>query len=180
MLRREQKIRNIVLFTLFSLVFIGVGYAIINSTLNINGKLQINNLKFDVHFEDIQASPESTVEATELKINELTNVKLNVNLKKPGDVYKFTVKVVNKGNTNAVLSNLELSGLTGEQTGTVSSTIKYSDEIDVQESDKLTPNQEKTIVVTIKSDIDISNDQLPTADENLTLNLSMDYVQEEE
>ena len=54
MLRREQKIRNIILFTLFSLVFIGVGYAVISSNLTFNGSMRLNKITWDVHFVKVE------------------------------------------------------------------------------------------------------------------------------
>ena len=113
MLRREQKIKNIVLFTLFSILFIGVGYAVISSRLNINGNLQISKITWDVHFENFQEAADNSVQATTHTIStDGTTLTYNVKLNKPGDKYSFTVDVVNEGTIDAMIKTLGSNGST--------------------------------------------------------------------
>ena len=54
-------------YTLFLIVLlcISIGYAVLNTTLNINGKSTIQKNTWDVHFENVQII-DGSVEATKV------------------------------------------------------------------------------------------------------------------
>ena len=64
---------------------ITIGYAALNSTLNINGKSNISKNTWDLYFDNIRIK-DGSVEAVEMPVIEnATAVKFKINLNKPGD-----------------------------------------------------------------------------------------------
>ena len=178
MLRREQKIRNIILFTLFSLVFIGVGYAVISSNLKLNGSMTLNKITWDVHFENFEELYDNTVSYTKTLSNN-TTLTYNVNLNKPGDIFEFTIDVVNNGNIDAMLSNIGSNGLTSAQQQVMDYSLKYLDGTTPTVKDSLKVGEVETFVVSVKTKANITNSQLNAADTNLTLTFSPTYAQDD-
>lgn len=179
MLRREQKIRNIILFTLFSFLFIGVGYAVISSNLQMNGSMTLNKITWDVHFENFEELYNNTVTGTNSLSNEDTTLTYNVTLNKPGDIYEFTVDIVNNGNIDAMLSSLGNSGLTSAQQEVLDYSVTYLDGSIPTEKDSLKAKEVETLVVSIKTKADITNSKLSATDTNLSLTLSPTYAQDD-
>ena len=179
MLRREQKIRNIILFTLFSLVFIGVGYAVISSNLTFNGSMRLNKITWDVHFEDFEELYDNTVTATKTLSNNNTTLTYNVNLNKPGDIFEFTIDVVNNGNIDAMLSNIGSNGLTSAQQQVMDYSVTYLDGSTPTVKDSLKIGEVETFVISVKTKANITNAQLNATDTNLTLTFTPTYAQDD-
>ena len=179
MLRREQKIRNIILFTLFSLVFIGVGYAVISSNLKLNGSMTLNKITWDVHFENFEELYNNTVTYTKTISNNNTSLTYNVNLNKPGDIFEFTIDVVNNGNIDAMLSNIGSNGLTSAQQQVMDYSLKYLDGTTPTVKDSLKVGEVETFVVSVKTKANITNSQLNATDTNLTLTFTPTYAQDD-
>ena len=179
MLRREQKIRNIILFTLFSLVFIGVGYAVISSNLTFNGSMRLNKITWDVHFENFEELYDNTVTATKTLSNNNTTLTYNVNLKKPGDIFEFTIDVVNNGNIDAMLSNIGKNGLTSAQQQVMDYNVTYLDGTTPKVKDSLKIGEVETFVISVKTKANITNAQLNATDTNLSLTFNPTYAQDD-
>lgn len=179
MLRREQKIRNIILFTLFSLVFIGVGYAVISSNLTLNGSMRLNKITWDVHFENFEELYDNTVTATKTLSNNNTSLTYNVNLNKPGDIFEFTIDVVNKGNIDAMLSNIGKNGLTSAQQQVMDYSVTYLDGSTPTVKDSLKIGEAETFVISVKTKANITNAQLNATDTNLSLTFNPTYAQDD-
>lgn len=179
MLRREQKIRNIILFTLFSLVFIGVGYAVISSNLTLNGSMRLNKITWDVHFENFEELYDNTVTATKTLSNNNTSLTYNVNLNKPGDIFEFTIDVVNNGNIDAMLSSIGESGLTSAQEQVMDYSLTYLDGTTPTVKDSLKIGEVETFVISVKTKANITNAQLNSTDTNLSLTFNPTYVQDD-
>lgn len=118
MLRREQRIKSIILFTFFSIFFIGVGYALFTNELDIKGVVDIDKSEWNVYFNNIQVLEESNIEGI-VKIDEKnTVVDYSVKLKNPGDKYTFSVDAVNDGSIDAMIEKIINTDLTEEQKNT--------------------------------------------------------------
>ena len=92
-------------YTLFLIVLlcISIGYAVLNTTLNINGKSSISKNTWDVHFDNVKIN-DGSVEAVKIPVVEnSTTVDFEVALNLPGDYYEFTVDVVNNGTIDAMI-----------------------------------------------------------------------------
>ena len=85
---------NIKVFLILLILCLGIGYAYINSDLNINGTAQVNSANWDVHWANVQVKTGS-VSADSPTISNQTTVNYSVVLNTPGDYYEFTVDAVN-------------------------------------------------------------------------------------
>lgn len=107
---RRRKYRYLMLIVI--LLSIGVGYAFLTKDLKINGTVHINDSDWNVHFANYQKTNNSTITPT--SGNEPVIVGVNtheisytVNFNEPGDVYEFTVDVVNGGTLDATVISLD-------------------------------------------------------------------------
>ena len=103
MRRNKKKSRQLAL--LLILLGITVGFALLSTTLKINGTAGIKSSQWDIHWENVQVNNESTVTTEEPAITEnRTKVTYEVNLELPGDFYEFTVDAKNDGSINGKIT----------------------------------------------------------------------------
>ena len=140
MKRNKKKNRQLALLIL--LLSITIGFALLSTTLYINGTAGIKSNTWDIHWENVQPNAESTVTAETPVISEhATKVSYEVTLELPGDFYEFTVDAKNDGSINGEITKIDhnvyvVDATTGEvvidqqtgkpQTATLPSYIKYS------------------------------------------------------
>lgn len=96
------------------LVFMGVGYAVLSTTLSIKGAASLTG-KWDIHIESIEATTTNgtaTSETPTLSENKL-GASFDATLKKPGDYVEYTIVVKNAGSIPAMLMELKPT-ITGE------------------------------------------------------------------
>ena len=157
---------------------IGVGYALLNSTLNITGNTKIKENSWDVHFENF-APKSGSVTATSAGINTGgTAVNYTVTLSKPGDFYEFEVDVVNKGSIDAMINTISNTGLTNAQKKYMTYSVAYSDGTEIAEKQKLEATTGKeTIKVKVEYKKDITASDLPSTEQTISLTFSVNYVQ---
>lgn len=177
---RKSEIRAL-LFAV--LILIGIGYASIRSGLNINGITHVNTINWDVHFENYQATSNSNVTPTTLPVIgvKTTTISYSVVLTNPGDVYEFTLDVVNAGLVDVMidsfsskLNNVEINNNLPDYL-TYSAT--YSDGIDLANKQRLLHNTSETLKLKLGYRDDIPNSSLPQSIQNLTVDFMITYVQ---
>ena len=178
-MKLKQNKTQIYLLLIFSLaLLIGVGYAALSATLKINGQTTINKASWDVHMENINVTSGSVTATTAPSLDSTnTTVNFSVKLTNPGDFYEFTVKEVNKGTIDAMVSTISKTGLTESQAKYLDYTVNYSDGTAVSEKQLLAANQKETIKVRVAFKKDLTAADLPTSDTTLNLNLSLSYQQ---
>ena len=105
---RNRKKRNIIIGSLCCLlVFMGIGYALLSQTLNINGIANLTG-KWKIYIDSITvkevggSAKSNQAEVTEDKLT----ANFDVELLKPGDYVEYDVVVKNEGTINAVLREL--------------------------------------------------------------------------
>ncbi len=91
---------------------IGIGYAFLTVDLKINGTVGINDSRWNVHFANYQQTANSTITPTSgnapvITGDTTTEISYNVTFNEPGDVYEFTVDIVNGGTMDATITSLE-------------------------------------------------------------------------
>ena len=174
--KNKKQIYMIVIFV--SAFVIGIGYALLNSTLNITGNTKVKENSWDVHFENF--SPKSgSVTATSAGIDtNKTSVNYTVTLQKPGDFYEFEVDAVNKGSIDAMINTISNTGLTAAQKKYMTYSVSYSDGTEIAEKQELPAKTGKeTIKVRVEYKKDITASDLPETNQTLTLTFSVNYVQ---
>ncbi len=168
---------------LLLILFISVGYAILQSNLTITGTTSIQDSKWDIHWNNvvITTGSVSTSNADKATIdNTKTTVNYNIVLDKPGDFYEFTVDAVNEGTIDGMidvisskLNNVEITTLPAY----LNYSITYSDGVPLQKNQELKANSSETYKVRIEYKRDIEASQLPETTQTLNLQFTVKYKQ---
>ena len=168
---------------LLLILFVSVGYAILQSNLTITGTTSIQDSKWDIHWNNvvITEGSVSTSNADRATIdNTKTTVNYNITLNKPGDFYEFTVDAVNEGTIDGMidvisskLNNVEITTLPAY----LNYSITYSDGTPLQGNQLLAANSSETYKVRIEYKRDIEANQLPETTQTLNLSFSVTYKQ---
>ena len=168
----------LVIGILLVVAIITVGYAALQTTLQINGDASIGGATWDIHFENIEATNESTVTPTVAPTasgTDTTTLEYEVSLPKPGDVYQFTADIVNDGSLDAKLRSVTKGG---NNLNYVIYDISYVNGTQISEDDILEAGHDVTVLVTIQYDKDlVDEDDITGAAVPLELSATFNYVQ---
>ena len=180
-MKLKQNKTQVYLLLIFSLaLLIGVGYAALSATLNINGQTTINKASWDIHMEDISVTSGSVAATTAPTLDTTkTTVNFSVKLTNPGDFYEFTVKEVNKGTIDAMVSTISMTGLTTTQKKYLDYTVTYDSGLSLAQNQILKSGNSEYLRVKVAFKKDVTASDLPTTDSTLNLNFSLAYQQAE-
>ena len=186
---KTSKNRTTVLLTLIIIIAVMViGYAALQTTLNILGNTTVKGNSWDVHWANVQVSDGSTTDIiTAATITNPTQVEFNINLNKPGDYYEFTVDAVNAGTIDAMVdivskkvfnsSNVEI-----QLPNYLLYEVTYPEGIPVEPNQLLAANSSETIKVRVEFKRDISEDAIrfvrvsPTSDNPIFFTITPKYM----
>ena len=177
--RRFTRKRNLTyLLFLFILLSMGIGYAVLNTTLGIDGISQLANAKWDIHFDNIQVKEGSVTPTTAATITDDTTVSFSVTLENPGDFYEFNVDVVNAGTINAMIDTVSIQPvLTAAQQKYLDYIVTYEDGVSLAENQRLDAGDRETLrIAFIYKEGD--PEDYPDEDEDIPVEVSIIYVQE--
>ena len=181
-----MKRRNMQTILLILVLCLGLGYAYINSDLNINGTAQVNSANWDIHWANIavtNGSVSGSNVVTAPAISNNTTVNYSVILPQPGDYYEFTVDAVNGGSLDAMIDNID-SKLNGATITTLPAYLKYSvtyaDGVALAPNHKLVHNTTEKYKVRIEYNPDVNTNQLPVSNQTLNLQFTVTYRQANE
>ncbi len=177
-LRKRDKILTL-LFAL--IVMLGVGYAYLTTNLNINGTANVNKATWDVHFENIRVDSGSITPTNAATIGvDGISITYGVTLSVPGDYYRFLVDVKNAGTIDAMIGSVT-SRINGVVVTNLPAYLEYyvtyEDGVAIQDNHLLVAGAKETYEVHIGYKKDISPSELPTTDQPVTVNMSIDYTQ---
>ena len=177
MIRQNRKIQFIILLTLVCLVgTMTIAYAILSTTLNINGTAEVMDASWNVHFENINVNPNSVPISPTITDND--KITFSADLTTPGQFYKFTVDIVNSGSIDAMIETIITNPeLTTEQKKYLRYEVEYIDGTSINETQLIKANETKTISVLVSYRNDIPTTDLPTTETNLDLEIRLVYVQ---
>ena len=179
--RRQDSMKTTV--TLLILIIV-VGYAFLQSNLNINGTANLGNPRWDIHWENIQVKSGSVdgsnvVTAPTIDTAE-TTVTYSVILPTPGSYYEFTVDAVNSGTIDGMIDSIssKLNGVTITNLPEyLSYTVTYSDGTPLAINQELKTGTQETYKLVLKYRDDIALNQMPASDQTLSLEFTVKYRQ---
>ena len=176
---RYKSKKMYVVFVIVALLCVSVGYAVLNSTLIINGKSNISKNTWNVHFENIMIRNGSITASVEPAIiNNTTISNFELTLDKPGDFYEFTVDVKNSGTIDAMIDSVvKTPNLTDTQKKYIDYIVEYQNGEDILKNQLVKANELVRIKVRVAYKNDLSSSDLPSSAEILTLGLDINYVQ---
>ncbi len=175
--RKEQSKKNTIILLI---LILGLGYAALQSNLNINGLATMGNPKWDIHWENVQVA-EGSVEANTPVIDTAkTTVTYSVVLNIPGEYYEFTVDAVNSGTIDGMIESItsKLNGVTiTNLPDYLEYSVSYSDGAQLAVNQLLAAGDTSTYKVRIKYRDDINLNQIPATNQNLVLQFTVKYKQ---
>lgn len=181
MRKKKRQFRYILLVLI--LLFISMGYAFLNTTLNIVGVSSINNPTWDIHFENVVVKSGSVLASTPTIDTNKTTVNFSVELSLPGDYYEFTVDVVNDGSIDGMISvisnklnNVEITTLPNY----LEYVVSYVDDIDISLNHLLVADSSETYKVRVGYKKDLTAADLPSTSQTLNFSFSVIYVQSDD
>ena len=182
---RRYKKKGTIYILLLLLLGITLGYAYLNTTLNINGTTNITSANWNIYWDNIVFGSNNVTDITTPATisSGLTEVTFNVNFKEPGDTYEFTVDAVNDGSIDAMISvvNSGVYAANGTTPKTLPDyleyTVTYSDGGTISQTDLLEAGVTETYKVRIHYKEDITSSQLPSTSDNYMFKFSVTYVQ---
>ena len=183
-MRRYKKNGTIYILVLL-LLGITLGYAYLNTTLNINGTTNISSANWNIYWDNIQYGTNNVTDITTPATIQtgLTEVTFNVNFKEPGDTYEFTVDAINDGTIDAMISTFSkgvyASNGTTEKTlpDYLEYTVTYSDGVEIAQNHLLEAGETETYKVRVHYKEDITASQLPSTNDNYMFKFSVTYAQ---
>ena len=187
---KRNKKQNIRLLALILILLLGIGFAALAANLKIDGTVNVSKTSWDVHFENVSIT-EGSVEANPAPTSDdttTTEMTYTINFTKPGDFFEFTVDIVNKGTIDAmvdVVSNNAYADSTSTTPITLptylTSTVIYSDGVQIQQNQELLHNTSEKIKVRVEFKKDINVSDLPSSgDTSIVFKFIGDYKQADE
>lgn len=177
---RRNAIRKRLVFVVavFFVMFVGIGYAYVKRTININNNTKISNLSWNLHFDNLDVSSGSITPLSDTVMSD-NDMKITSNLefKNSGEFYEYTVDVVNDGSINAMLESVEGLTLTTEQAKYFDYSATYADGTAFAQYQRLGGNTSDKIKVRIALKDNISIDDLPSESLDIKFTLKLNYIQ---
>ena len=182
----KNRKKNTKLILLLLLVCITLGYAALRTGLNINGTANVSSSSWNVHFENYQMSNATNITPTtepSISGTTTTSISYEVDLDVPGDLYEFSVEVVNGGSLDANISLVyKYNGSEISQSNPVPAYIDYvvSDENGdpIVDNHRLNHGERETVKVFVKyKDTDPSI--LPSSSTTLSFDIEIEATQAE-
>ena len=181
---REQRKKNILVLLFVLLCSLGLGYALLQTTLTINGTSKIKGNTWDIHFANLNVTEGSvsigTGDVAAAIQSSTTDITYTVTLNEPGDFYEFTVDAVNAGSIDGMIESVT-SKLNNAPITTLPAyldySVSYSDGVEILPNQYLKAGESETYKVRIEFKKDISSSDLPTSVQTLTLDFGVAYIQ---
>ncbi|MBR4694299.1 MAG: hypothetical protein IKQ06_03530 [Bacilli bacterium] len=180
----RKKKKSLAFMIALVLLFLGIGYAYLTTTLSINGVTDVDRNVWDVYFDNIQVTSGSVtgtqvIDAPEIG-NDDVSVSFHVNLKEPGEFYEFTIDAKNDGTIDAMIDSISKK-LNGVEITTLPAylnyTVTYSDGMEIENNHMLLHEDLETYSVRVEYRNDINPSDLPSTAQSLTLSFTVNYVQ---
>lgn len=165
----NKKKRSLLLIVVLVLT-ISIGFALLSTTLKINGNVGINKNTWDIHWENV-ANEDGVTPTSPATIDpdDNQNVTFSANFAAPGEYYEFTVDAVNRGTIDGMLKEITttMSGSTvSDLSKYLNLSIKYADGTDYDGNDLLPAGKQITYKVRLEYKSDISPEDLNLIPEN--------------
>ena len=177
---KKTKSNLIVAIVCLLLICLTVGYAAINSKLNINGTTDISSNKWIIYFDNvvenetsIQAIKTATIEEDKTKMN------FDIELTEPGEYYEFNVDVVNDGTIDAMIDQVIKDGMLPSHEEYLTFDVTYDDGTPLKRCDALNAESKRNLLVKVTFKEEVTEDQLPEVNQILDLGFEIDYIQKD-
>ena len=174
---RKRK-KSLVFGFLIFVLFLGIGYAFLTTTLSINGTTDVDANTWNVYFDNVRVITGSVASTTPVIDSSKTTVTFHTHLSKPGDFFEFTVDVKNDGSIDAMIETVTKT-INNSTTipNYLNYTVTYLDGVAFENNDLLKANEKEIYRVRIEYNTNINPGDLPTSAQSLTVSFGTSYVQ---
>ena len=165
-------------FIIFILIlFISIGFAYLSATLNIAGLIGYKGNSWNIYFDNVQMIKNDVSADKPIINNSKDSVDFNISFSEPGEIYKFSVDVVNDGTIDAMIGEIIKTGVDSTNEDYIDYSVKYSNGEEVNVNDLLAHNRKVRLIVNVE--YKYTTDRL--APENTgNYSLTLKYVQANE
>ena len=173
-------------YKIFFLILVGmtVGFAALNTTLQLIGTLNIARTTWNIHWENpTKIGGVTATQDVHLKTGDNTTVEYQVNLSNPGDYYEFTVDAKNDGTIDAMvtgISNKIYENNVEVNPTYLESTITYSDGDAIDYNHLLAASKKETYKVKVQYKTGLAADELPDSTKTYSYRFTVTYMQADE
>ncbi len=180
--KKDNNIARPIYFTIFitMLILISIAYAslAINFGIKVNGVQEIEDVNWDIHFENIKVTNGSVRAIKPATIDKSkTGVNYSVNLSLPGEFYSFKVDIVNDGDVDAKIYEIIEKSITNRQKQFIDYEVKYINGAAPKKEDVIEAGRSKTLFVKVKFKDNITAADLPGTAQRLDLSYNIVYVE---
>lgn len=189
---RRKRNKNLISL-LVILLAVTIGFALISTTLKINGVGGLQGQIWDIHWdsESIAVTEGSTSSSNPTVSQDELTVSYNIELELPGDFYEFTIDAVNAGTVDGMISVESITPVVtnnNDQPATLPEYINYSVTYDDGEEieqyqllrkriDENTPTREK---IKVRIEYDEEATTVPEEDLVYKIDVEIPYTQANE
>lgn len=163
----------VIIILLVAIVFMSIGFAVLSTALQINGTATIKSAKWEIKYTNVNVKSGSVtaiVPATIESNNQVINY--NIELDNIGDYYEFDVVIKNNGTLDAEVESILKSGVSTAQDVYVNYVVTG-----MEIGDVLASGQTSTVRVRVELDPDITETELPTDTQNMSLTFAIKFIQ---
>ena len=173
-------------YKVFFLILVGMtlGFAAINTTLQLIGTLNISRTTWNIHWENpTKTGGVTATQDVQLKSGDNTTVEYQVKLENPGDYYEFTVDAKNDGTIDAMItgiSNKVYENNVEVNPTYLESTITYADGATIENNHLLAAGRKETYKVKVMYKTGLAPDELPDSEKTYNYRFTVTYMQSDE
>jgi len=152
-----MKNKTIILILIIFILTLGIGYASLESDMNIDGDISIEGNTFRVYEDGVVVLPTSNVSGNVNLTNYNKTINFNTTLGHQGEKFEFIAYVNNTGTLDAMLNSTTISGVESEL---LQFSLSYADGQALEQYDKFPKNCSKPIKISIEyiGNIDVQGD----------------------
>ena len=184
-MRKNKKQRRVMLL-LILILGITIGFALLSTTLKINGNAGIKGNTWNIHWDDTSVNVATgSVEAEEPEVSTAVSskdtVSFDVELELPGDFFEFEIDAVNEGSIDGALDleenwiTYKINDQSASLPGYMDFSVTYDDDTTPTSGNVLKAGESKTYKVRVE--FKSSVEELPENPEPITIEVELPYIQ---
>lgn len=187
-MKRGKKQRRI-MFLLILILAVSIGFALLSTTLKINGISGIKGNTWNIHWDDTSINvANGSVSANNPVVSTTTStddtVSFDVELELPGDFYEFEIDAINEGSVDGALELREnwityiIDNEAASLPDYLNFSVTYDDDSEPQAGDVLKAEESQTYKIRVEYKASV--DSTPVNPKTVTIEIRTDYKQHKE
>lgn len=166
--------KHLKLISLILILIISIGFAYLTSSLVINGIIGYKGNTWNIYFDNIHMITNDVGGDKPTINNSKDTIDFSITFSEPGEVYKFSVDVVNDGTIDAMLSEILTTGINSSNSKYLSYTVKYYDDTELSVNDGIKAGTKTRLNVEVNYKYE-TDELAPVGNQDFSVKLT--YVQ---